>query len=332
MCKLFKFILCFIIITSNLNIHNSFAYDFDITMKTTNETPISGEEFTVTFVAKSTEQINISSYRLKVNYDSTKLSYKGLYSDINNDDFKSYTSSNQTTILYVTSESGFYVNKNSNKNFLELNFKVLSSANIGKTTLSASIDGIGNYDTNEIPSPAITNIDILVSQSGNGNCDLYKLETSGYKIYPAFSPDVTKYYVDVPYSKSVIEFDTLPVDSDASVKVNRKTLKSAGSSTDINLTVTSADKKSRKIYNVTVNRLSKSETENKKLLSYNDNDNIDNNSSANDSYNPDNLPLQNTNAPLVLIENSFNPICFVLVSIICIFICIYIIKRKNLKN
>ncbi len=332
MCRLFRFLLCFIIITPILNIHNSFAYDFDIVMKTTNETPISGEEFTVTFVAKSTEPINISAYRLKINYDSTKLSYKGLYSDINNDDFKSYTSSNQTTILYVTSETGFHLNKNSNKNFLELNFKVLSSSNIGKTTLSASIDGIANYDTEEIPSPSISNLDILVSQSGDGNCDLYRLETSGYKIYPAFSPDVTKYYVDVPYSKSVIEFNTSPVDSDASVKINRKTLKSAGSSTDINVTVTSADKKSRKIYNVTVNRLNKSQTENKKLSSYIDEDDMDSGQFISNNSKPDSLPLQNNNAPLVIIENSFNPVGFVFVSVTGVSICIYIMKRKHFNN
>ncbi len=260
-------IACFFLFLSSCSIFRfASAAEVNISMTCDNATPVSGEEFVVSVVLVPDKNVNIAAYRIKINFDSSKLAYKGLYSDINNDDFKSYANGKLLTVLYVTTEQGFNVNAGQQKVLLELNFKVLSSCEVGETEISATVDGLCDYDAKEISIVGIEPLNITVTQTGEANCDLASLTTDGYKITPAFSADVTHYTVEVPYSKSTIEFAATPLDEAASVKANRKTLKSAGTNTDVNLTVSSPDKKSKKVYTVTVNRLTKAESVQLKTL------------------------------------------------------------------
>lgn len=347
MLKRFKIIFCFgIILISIFNI-NAFAYDDDtlnIALECDDTSPINGEEFTISLHFLPSENLNVSAYRLKVNFDSSKLSYKGLYSYINNDDFKSYENEGVLTVLYITSEKGVNIKAKSSQPVLELNFKVLSNCDVGSTKISATIDGLCDYDITAIPVPEIDPVTINITQPEACSCDLASLSAGEYQLTPAFSADITSYSVDVPYSKSTMEFEAIPLDEDATVKANRKTLKSAGTSTDINLTVTSSDKKSKKIYTVMVNRLSKENSSTVKTTTLktssknsDDDENYNNNETAiddeiyiNDSdeneISNDNstseedieesisqnnkIALQNSSAPLVVKENAFNPIVF----------------------
>ena len=321
----------------------------NISMACDNTTPVSGEEFVVSVVLVPDENVNIAAYRIKINFDSSKLAYKGLYSDINNDDFKSYANGDLLTILYVTTEQGFNVNAAQQKALLELNFKVLSSCEVGETELSATVDGLCDYDANEISIVGIDPLTVTVTQTGEANCDLASLTTDGYQITPAFSSDVTHYTVEVPYSKSTIEFAATPLDEAASVKANRKTLKSAGTNTDVNLTVSSPDKKSKKVYTVTVNRLTKAESGQLKTLGGIDGEeydakrgtsSLDDEDFAADSNDispesdeemiaSNNAATQNLSAPLIEKENGFNPMIFAITSLIFIVVSIFFIKRKS---
>ena len=318
-----------------------------------NTTPVSGEEFVVSVVLVPDKNVNIAAYRIKINFDSAKLAYKGLYSDINNDDFKSYANGDLLTILYVTTEQGFNVNAGQQKFLLELNFKVLSSCEVGETKISATVDGLCDYDAKEISIVGIDPLTVTVTQTGEANCDLAALTTEGYQIMPAFSSDVTHYTVEVPYSKSTIEFSATPLDESASVKANRKTLKSAGTNTDVNLTVSSPDKKSKKVYTVTVNRLTKAESGQLKTLGGSINgeeydatistSSLDDEDFAADSndISPEsdeemtvnnNAATQNLSAPLIEKENGFNPGIFAIISVVFIAASIFILKRKNCQH
>ena len=336
------FIVCFFLSQKGLA-YNDGA--LEISLLCDNIFPVSGEEFTVSLnFSVANEPINISAYRLKVKFDSSKLTYKGLYSYTNNDDFESYTDGNNLTILYVTSERGIDLSIGESKIVLELNFKVLSNCEVGTNSISAVIDGICNYEAEAIPLPEIDPVTINVAQSGEGNCDLAVLSTAEYKLSPVFSSDITKYSVEVPYSKSTMEFEAIPLDQEATVKANRKTLKSAGTTTDINLTVTSADKKSKKVYTVTVNRLSKNASNDAEHDKYTDINALDESISTNDNKNDtdelfdkdiaqnNSVELQNSSAPLVIKENSFNFILFFAATIILTILCIFIIKQKNILS
>lgn len=366
MLKRFKSILCFGIILISLFNLNAFAYNDDtinISLECDNTAPISGEEFAISLNFLPSENLNISAYRLKVNFDSSKFSYKGLYSYINNDDFKSYENEGILTILYMTSEKGFNIKAKSSQPVLELNFKVLSNSDVGSTKISATIDGMCDYDTTAIPVPEIDPVTINITQPEACSCDLASLSAGEYQLVPAFSANITSYSVDVPYSKSSMEFEAIPVDEDATVKANRKTLKSTGTSTDINLTVTSSDKKSKKIYTVTVNRLSKESSNtvttaalktSSKNSGDNENDddneialddeiyinNSDENEISNDNFSSEDnteksiaqnnkIALQNSSAPLVVKENAFNLIVFLVCSVLFVAFSFFILKRKK---
>ncbi len=325
------------------------AAEVNISMTCDNATPVSGEEFVVSVVLVPNENVNIAAYRIKINFDSSKLAYKGLYSDINNDDFRSYANGDLLTILYVTTEQGFNVNAAQQNDLLELNFKVLSSCEVGETKISATVDGLCDYDANEFSIVGIDPLTVTVTQTGEANCDLAALTTEGYQITPAFSSDVTHYTVEVPYSKSTIEFSATPLDEAASVKANRKTLKSAGTNTDVNLTVSSPDKKSKKVYTVTVNRLTKAESGKLKTLGNIDGEEYDANIStssldgknfadeANDISTESDEEMivnnsastQNLAAPLVEKENGFNPIFFAVISAGFIAVSIFFIKKSR---
>ena len=200
------------------------------------------------------------------------------------------------------------------------------------------------YEAEALPLPEIDPITINVVQSGEGNCDLAKLSAAEYKLSPAFSSDITKYSVEVPYSKSTMEFEAIPLDQEATVKANRKTLKSAGTPTDINLTVTSADKKSKKVYTVTVNRLSKDTnnaiedddyTEIKTLdenVKINDNNNNTDELLNEDAAKNNSVELQNSSAPLVVKENSFNFILFFAATTVFAILFIFVIKHKSISS
>ncbi len=348
--RCFKFIscfyLCFAFVFSVNRANPTFAFSDDtlaISLACDNPYPVSGEEITFSLNFLPSEPINVSAYRLKVKFDSSKLSYKGLYSYINNDDFKSYTKDGDLTVLFVTSENGVNLKSGSVQTMLELNFKVLSSCDIGPLEVSAVVDGLCDYDATAIPLPNIDPVEINVVQTGDANCDLATLSLDDYTITPAFSADITTYSVDVPYSKSTIEFITAPLDDTANVKANRKTLKSAGTVTDVNLTVTSADKKSKKVYTVKVNRLSKEDSTQANFKSSPTDGDFElpvNSAGIDDSLDDSEIPdesvaqnnafaLQQASAPLVVKESAFNIILFAAMSIVFIGISVFIIKRKT---
>lgn len=344
-------IACFFLFLSSCFIFRfASAAEVNISMTCDNATLVSGEEFVVSVVLVPYENVNIAAYRIKINFDSAKLAYKGLYSDINNDDFKSYANGDLLTILYVTTEQGFNVNAGQQKVLLELNFKVLSSCEVGETKISATVDGLCDYDAKEISIVGIDPLTVTVTQTGEANCDLASLTTDGYQITPAFSSDVTHYTVEVPYSKSTIEFSATPLDEAASVKANRKTLKSAGTNTDVNLTVSSPDRKSKKVYTVTVNRLTKAESGQVKMLGGLDEEEYDAKAPAENEPDLDvssfdsnleideemivnnNASTQNLSAPLIEKENGFNPTLFAIFSVVFIAVSIFILKRKNCQH
>ena len=107
------------------------------------------------------------------------------------------------------------------------------------------------------------------------------------------------------------------------------------------MTVTSSDKKSKKVYTVTVNRLSKETSgdiiKNNSSISVDDevyvngSDEDENEDNAEESFIAQNnkIALQNSSAPLVVKENAFNFIVFIICSVLFITFSFIILKRKK---
>lgn len=250
-----KFInkICIIFVLCCSFVLQSFA---DLTIKQTTDKTfiVPSEELCVTIKFNSENALNVSTFRLIVKFDSSKVMYKGLFSRFGSGDFKTNVSDDELTLIYLTNEKGIDIPANESVDILELNFKVLSTVDDGDLKIQSEIDGIGNFNAKEIPSPDINDISVTTASEIKTDCDLQYLEAIDSTLNPKFSSDITKYSVNVPYYKNTIDFKATASDPSATVKVSRRTLNAQGKTTDINITVISNDKKSKKVYTVTVNR------------------------------------------------------------------------------
>ena len=336
MSKLLKsiisaFFFLFFVIIFNIS-QVSADKDAKFYLEPCNNSPTLSEDFTVNVIVEPSSSINIATFLLKINFDSNKLKYTGLYSNFNSDDFKTYLNGDLLQIIYLTNENGIDIDQNSPTVFLELNFKVLSTASEGVSNISGSVEGLCSYDENRLTVTSFENTDINITKTPGADCNLSSLKAEDYKLVPEFNSLITKYNVAVPSSKSSIEISATPSDPEATVKVSRKNLNSAGKSTDITVTVTGSDKKSKKVYIVTVLRDDKAYKSS--ISSKNSNGKSSKNSGSSnsrsaklngDSENDSNL------SGLTIVQGNFNFILFFTVSAICVIIAIYIIKGKNKK-
>lgn len=87
----------------------------------------------------------------------------------------------------------------------------------------------------------------------SSNTLLLELAAEGYQLSPAFSPDVTQYYVWLPYEAESLPLTAAPEDSKASVKIHNPEVLTAGQRNDIAVTVT-AENGTQKVYTVTAVR------------------------------------------------------------------------------
>ena len=85
------------------------------------------------------------------------------------------------------------------------------------------------------------------------NCNLSDLWVEGFQLSPAFSVDVTHYYVWLPYETETVAIGTETEDSKASVSVAGDITLEPGKGTDIPVTVT-AENGTEKVYTVTAVR------------------------------------------------------------------------------
>ena len=304
---------------------------------------VEDEELNIQTIFSCEENTNISAFRMRISFDSSKFFYKGLYSPYSTSDFKTSEKTNLLTVLYVTNERGVKLDANSSTCLFELNFKATSDSSIGDSTFSAAADGVCNYDCTALPCVYIDSINISKINSEPANCNLSSLTAVDCILSPNFSPNITKYVTNVPYSKSSINIIATAEDPTASVKVSRKTLNAAGKSTDINITVMSSDKQSKQVYTVTVNRgtkdsssTSKSSTKSSNSTKKSSQSPGKSSSSKNKSANSLSENVTSTDSPnnaaLVVKENNFNFPLFFTVSLAIVFILILMLKKRKKSN
>lgn len=143
-------------------------------------------------------------------------------------------------------------------NIISFVFKVHDDAQKGKVTFGAHIDQICNYQAKQLnlnyDEDLTLNIDPELNPSDRAY--LTSLYPQTGSLTPSFSSDIFEYEMNVGYDVTSIEFEA-SAGSGGTVKINRKTLGRAGTDTSIIATVTSADKKAKVQYVVTVHRQAK---------------------------------------------------------------------------
>lgn len=116
----------------------------------------------------------------------------------------------------------------------------------GITTVSITV-------TAENGSQKVYNIRVTREQDPNyvksTNANLKELKAEGYVLSPAFSEDVTKYYLWLPYETEKLKLSAAAEDKKASVQMPESVKLEPGKATELSLTVTAEDG-SQKVYTV----------------------------------------------------------------------------------
>lgn len=242
----------------NINVYSA-SGTLDVSVKPTNTDIRRGESFSYEVFLKNTEPQNIATYRLKLYFDTSKVECKGLEMgpDTEKSQFRYYIKDNLITIIYLSAYCPYILSQNNNTPMFYIKFNALKNAEFGESIFTSEIDGMANDDVKPIRLNSISTTPINITPDPVYDCTLKSLELSDAEISPEFSSSITQYNAEVPASVNSVEVFASANDENASVKVNRKTLGKAGSTTNINVTVTGADKKSKLIYVISVKRSDK---------------------------------------------------------------------------
>lgn len=197
-----------------------------------------------------------AGFRMIIDYDDTKLSF------VRTETSSQIKSGTMMTNGKINPIYSVYVCNVDQKtapvlsgNIISFVFKVKDGAVQGKTAIGAHIDEIYNYQAQQINLNYDEDLTLQIEPEKNpsGKAYLTALDPLEGRLTPQFSPDLFEYSMDVGSEVKSVEFAAAAGDG-GTVVINRKTLGKAGSDTAIIATVTSADKKTKAQYIVTVHR------------------------------------------------------------------------------
>ncbi len=132
-------------------------------------------------------------------------------------------------------------------------FQALQGVSAGTTDVCACVDETCGFSGNDLCLDTYDTIALNVLPAASGEAVLTALRPSWGELEPDFSPDVVSYRLRVGSYVSSVAFQA-DASEGAGMVISRKSLFAAGSETPITITVTSADKKNRTVYLVTVSR------------------------------------------------------------------------------
>ena len=198
---------------------------------------------------------NIAAFRITVNFDSTKLTFKraDTSSQVQDEAFQYHAQEDKIIGIYVCD------GKTAPKllgDCITFVFNVKEGASIGETIVSSQIDQIVDWSVHRLGVVCNDDVKLRIEPPLSSNALLSTLAPLQVALEPSFSPNVSTYSLYLPYSATSIEFNATAAD-DGTVHINRKSLEKAGTNTLITVTVTSADKKSKSQYFITVSRVEK---------------------------------------------------------------------------
>ena len=337
-------ILIFILFTITQTIY---AKNVNFTVNLSSDTAYRSEQILVNISATADSELNIAAYRAFIHFDNSKLEFKGIVpsNTSSKSDFKYHLDGDTLTIIYLSINNFQHFYANDVKNLFSLKFNVLEDSDFGSTSVYCDFDGLSDYNVDALDFQIDNNITFNIDEKPMPDCSLKSLSVSHGSFYPDFTPDNTEYFLTVPYEINKIETYAEPNDPNATIKVSRKNLRKAGTSTIITITVTSSDKKSKEYYKIIVDReekslssLSKSSSKSpssksssrstsRKSAPHNNIKDSTSSSNDNDTYLNDS---RNPSKNIIIKKNTFNTFIITLLSILALgLICYFIILKVN---
>jgi hypothetical protein len=197
-----------------------------------------------------------AGFRMRVGYDDKVLSFVRTETSgqIKSGTMATNSSGNPILSVYVCNTDSAAAPELSG-NIISFVFKVKEGASDGTTNVEAHIDQICNYQAKQLNLNYDESMPLTVEQPVGKSDEAYlnALVPSQGRLSPAFSSDVYTYTLRVDCDVRSVEF-TADAGRNGTVKINRKSLGTAGSKTNIIATVTSENKKNKTQYVITVSR------------------------------------------------------------------------------
>ena len=285
---------------------------------------------------------NLATFRMKLSFDNSKLQFKSIQAMGSSltKEYKYSLNNNELIIIYISNENYQVLEPNVAKDLFSIKFHVLNDCDLGSCIVNAEFDGIADNSINELTPPLNYNASINIVNEPENNCKLKSLSTSYGNISPSFSPYITEYNLDVPYEINKVETYAEAEEPSTAVKINRKRLKAGGSTTEINITLTSADKKDKNKYTIYVHRgtkNTKTSTTSNKVSSRTSRKNSSNSTSSNKLTNLNRIDNANNKdenvdsiLPINIDKNALYAFLFgVLIATIIAILCYYLFFNNN---
>lgn len=217
----------------------------------TAESVMEGQEVRVAVFME--DGVDLAGFRASIAYDADKLAFQRveLAGWIPKDDC--YTDSSGSGVVrsvYAADLSGGKTAAGTGAMAVYL-FKALPAP--GKARIAVTIDQVYNGTVHSVGGSFSSAYEVEISNIPPANVRLLALEPSAGILQPAFSPERFLYELSVGSDVSTVEFQTQAADG-CTVKVSRKKLSAAGKETNISITVLSADKKDKAVYQILVKR------------------------------------------------------------------------------
>ncbi len=200
-----------------------------------------------------------AGFRMVINYDDAAVSFvrTETSSQIKSGTMVTNNQNNPIVSVYVCNTDKAAAPELSG-NIISFVFKVNDDVTQGKTQIGAHIDEVCNYQAKQLDLSFDEDLTlkVLPQKELSAEACLTELEPYTGTLTPQFSPDVFAYSMHVEYDVTSVEFAAAAGEG-GTVKINRKTLKKAGTDTAIVATVTSANKKVTSQYLIIVSRAEK---------------------------------------------------------------------------
>lgn len=215
-----------------------------------------GDEIRIKVNASENElKENIAAFRVILNFDSSKLTFKraDTSAQVQENAFQYHAQEDKIIGIYACDGRSAPKLLGDCITFV---FAVKEAASVGETIVSAQLDQMVDWSVQKLGSVCSDEVKLQIEPPLSPKALLTSLEPLQGTLEPSFSPNTAAYSLSLPSSAASIEFLATAAE-DGTVSINRKTLGVAGTKTVITVTVTSADKKSKSQYFVTVSRAEK---------------------------------------------------------------------------
>ena len=242
MKRIITITLLLVIVLSAMNI-SVFAAPATATM-TGPDTVRAGETITITFNMNGTGLFGMEG---TLSYDTSKLTLSGTPKNVIGGNWK--VEFNDNNFLAYDDALSNPVNKNTK--IFSVNFKVASDLTPG-TEIAVSMTKTALSDGSTETNVGTVSYTATIAPPKSTDNTLKTLTVSNADISPAFSPDVTEYTTEVPFSVSNLAVSATANDTKATVTVKNSTLV-ANATTKITITVKAEDG-STKIYTISAKR------------------------------------------------------------------------------